>query len=275
MRCISMIARVVRPAGHRSLRLLPRSRRLRVHESERVVLLLDDVAACGTLAHHRLRVVVDLQRTRLSGARVEHSLLTVSPAPRPPSSSSRAPPPPRAARAPPAVDGRGDGGRAVPLFAWGAPGEPTYVLYVGSGATPNHTDTAPTLAMALAALPPHARLSLVWPRGAPDADDVRTHENLVGLRDHVARCARAKMPLPPYVCGRRARVAGFVRLDLAFVDDTKATPQHRARDVVVRLLEHGGAFGAHVEKLDANNSLARADLAWTLENLAGAPRYEA
>ena len=83
------------------------------------------------------------------------------------------------------------------------------------------------------------------------------------------------MPLPPYVCGRRARVAGFVRLDLAFVDDTKATPQHRARDVVVRLLEHGGAFGVHVEKLDSNNSLARADLAWTLENLAGAPSYEA
>ena len=117
----------------------------------------------------------------------------------------------------------------------GAPGEPTYVLYVGSGATSNHTDTAPALAMALAARPPHARLSLVWPRGAPDADDVRTHENLVGLRDHGARCARAKMPLPPYVCGRRARVAGFVRLALAFVDDTKAPPQHRARRPVHRV----------------------------------------
>ena len=278
-RCISMIARVVRPAGHRSLQSFYHGRGdCAFTESERVVLLLDDVAACGTLAHHRLRVVVEPPADAIERRAVEHSLLTslacAAATELVVAGAAGAAPP--WLRAPPTVDGRGRRRTgAFPSFAWGAPGEPTYVLYVGSGATPNHTDTAPALAMALAARPPHARLSLVWPRGAPDADDVRTHENLVGLRDHVARCARAKMPLPPYVCGRRARVAGFVRLDLAFVDDTKATPQHRARDVVVRLLEHGGAFGVHVEKLDANNSLARADLAWTLENLAGAPSYEA
>ena len=264
-RCVSMIARVVRPAGHRSLQSFYHGRGdCAFTESERVVLLLDDVAACGTLAHHRLRVVVEPPADAIERRAVEHSLLTslacAAATELVVAGAAGAAPP--WFRAPPTVDGRGRRRTgAFPSFAWGAPGEPTYVLYVGSGATPNHTDTAPALIMALAARPPHARFSLVWPRGAPDADDVRTHENLVGLRDHVARCARAKMPLPPYVCGRRARVAGFVRLDLAFVDDTKATPQHRARDVVVRLLEHGGAFGVHVEKLDANNSLARADLA--------------
>merc|ERR1711903_134726 len=59
-RCVSMIARVVRPAGHRSLQSFYHGRGdCAFTESERVVLLLDDVAACGTLAHHRLRVVVE------------------------------------------------------------------------------------------------------------------------------------------------------------------------------------------------------------------------
>ena len=279
-RCVSMIARVVRPAGHRSLQSFYHGRGdCAFTESERVVLLLDDVAACGTLAHHRLRVVVEPPTDAIERRAIDHSLLTslacaaateLFVAARDPVAA------PPWLVAPPAVDGRGRRRTGTfPSFAWGALGEPTYVLYVGSGSAANRTDAAPALDAVLAALPPRACLSLVWPRGAPTSDDARTHENLVGLRDRVARCARAMTPLPPFVCGQRARVAGFVRLDLAFVDATKATPKARARDVVVRLLEHAGAFGVHVEKLDANNSLARADLAWTLENLAGAPSYEA
>ena len=76
-RCISMIARVVRPAGHRSLQSFYHGRGdCAFTESERVVLLLDDVAACGTLAHHRLRVVVEPPADAIERRAVEHSLLT-------------------------------------------------------------------------------------------------------------------------------------------------------------------------------------------------------
>ena len=76
-RCVSMIARVVRPAGHRSLQSFYHGRGdCAVTESERGVLLLDDVAACGTLAHHRLRVVVEPPADAIERRAVEHSLLT-------------------------------------------------------------------------------------------------------------------------------------------------------------------------------------------------------
>ena len=76
-RCVPMIARVVRPAGHRSLQSFYHGRGdCAFTESERVVLLLDDVAACGTLAHHRLRVVVEPPADAIERRAVEHSLLT-------------------------------------------------------------------------------------------------------------------------------------------------------------------------------------------------------
>ena len=128
-RCVSMIARVVRPAGHRSLQSFYHGRGdCAFTESERVVLLLDDVAACGTLAHHRLRVVVVPPADAIERRAVEHSLLTslaCAAATELVVAGAAAAAPPWL-RAPPAVDGRGRRRTgAFPSFAWGAPGEPT------------------------------------------------------------------------------------------------------------------------------------------------------